>query len=493
MGKLSEKQLTVVTIAVAIVVTGVFTTLIYLDFQTIEEEKVRAAKADTNIRKAQVEIDKMREREQNVIIFREVVKRDAQVLPDEDEIGDFWRKIKEFKDLSGVQIDRIDGLDKSRSKKKKGKGGGQAITPLNIRLSLKGDMEQTLNFMNRFENFDRLVTINNVGMSVGRYSKKSKGGGDSVQHSVSLNLTTYVYNPRGGAVKQVEIKNYDQRVEDEEIKRGIQKFAKPKKEEYTLRPNLDRRDPLVSPRRSPDVVEEGKTLQQIYEEQKNLLDRLVLQFQFIEQDVEIERELLSNRDFIPHARMSQDLDKRILSLEDEISKVSQQKMISIDELNTEFEQEIVTPFRKLQSERVSKGPAVPLTVNLREVRNTLDAMRAAFDKAAYTKVLDTYQSYKIYREGREVDADASRIEEEIVEMARRATVVSDFESRQISISALIVGPTRSVALINGKSVAEGDPIEAGSKILLQEVRSDGCTFLYEGVEIARTTKRATGK
>ena len=47
--------------------------------------------------------------------------------------------------------------------------------------------------------------------------------------------------------------------------------------------------------------------------------------------------------------------------------------------------------------------------------------------------------------------------------------------------------------INGKSVAEGDPIEAGSKILLKEVRSDGCTFLYEGVEIARSTKKASGK
>jgi hypothetical protein len=71
--------------------------------------------------------------------------------------------------------------------------------------------------------------------------------------------------------------------------------------------------------------------------------------------------------------------------------------------------------------------------------------------------------------------------------------VSDFESRRISINAVIVGPTRSVALINGKSVAEGDPIEAGSKILLKEVRPDGCMFLYEGVEIARSTKRGSGK
>jgi hypothetical protein len=120
-------------------------------------------------------------------------------------------------------------------------------------------------------------------------------------------------------------------------------------------------------------------------------------------------------------------------------------------------------------------------------------MRSAFDSGEYAKVLDTYQAYRIYREGRELAADARRMEEEISELARRANVVSDFESRKISISALIVGKHRSVALINGKSVAEGDPIEAGSKILLKEVRSDGCTFLYEGVEIRRSTRKASAQ
>jgi Tfp pilus assembly protein PilO len=488
-GKLSEKQLTIVTIGVAIVLTGVFATLIYMDFQTIDEEKARIETADGNIRKAQTEIDRMREREKNVIIYREIVERDAKVLPDAEEINEFWRRIKEFKETSGVQIDRIDGLDNTRAGKHK---GGQAITPLQIRLNVKADMGQLLKFLNLFENFERLVSITDLSIRANENAAK-KGPDDRVRHDVTLSLTTYVYNPRGGSVKQVEIPNYERRKMDEEIQRGIRKNKNPNKETYQLKPSLERRDPLVNPRKPPETLGEGgKTLQQVYEEQKNLLDRLVLQYQFIEQNVEIERRLTQSSSWVKCVRITKQLDEQIKSLELEITKVRQQRLITIEELLEEFEAQVVAPFRKLQSVRVTRSD-IPVRVSLREVRDCLESMRASFDKADYGKVLDAYQAYKIYREGRELAAEARRMEEEIIEIARRATVVSDFESRDVKISALIVGKARAVALINGKSVAEGDPIEAGSKIILKEVRSDGCTFLYEGVLIRRSTRKASAQ
>lgn len=486
MGKLSEKQLTIVTIVVAVVLTGVFGTLIYMDFQTIDEEKAKIQTADANTQKAQREIDKMREREQNVIIFREVVNRDAAVLPDDEDINNFWRQIKDFKERSGVQIDRIEGLDQRR----RSKGApAQAITPVSIRLKVRADMAQLLKFINCFETFERLVSINDLSITAGKATEA--GDEKSIRHNVTMTLSTFVYNPRGGSVKQVEIQNYDKRVKDEEIRRGIRKFANPEKETYLLKPNLERRDPFVSPRRPPETHED-KTLQEVYEEQKNLLDRLALQLEFIQADVDIEADLLNRKQYMTHARVKKHNDERIKSLELEVTKVHQQRLITIEEVLSEFETEVVTPFRAIQAQRDTPAD-VPVRVTLREVRECLEMMRSAFDESAYAKVLDKYQAYKIYREGRELANDARHLEEEIVELARRATVVSDFESREISISALIVGKARSVALINNKSVAEGDPIEAGSKILLQEVRSDGCTFLYEGVEIRRSTRKASAK
>ena len=111
----------------------------------------------------------------------------------EEQIAQFWREIKKFKEISNVQIERIDGLDNSR-KKKKGNSRGQAITPLNIRLSLKADMAQSLKFMNLFENFERLVTINSVSMTVARTGVDESVDDKAVRHNVDELIAAFRNN-----------------------------------------------------------------------------------------------------------------------------------------------------------------------------------------------------------------------------------------------------------------------------------------------------------
>jgi Tfp pilus assembly protein PilO len=488
-GKLSEKQLLIATIVVAVVVTGAFGALMYMDFQSIDEEKAKIATTDSNLAKAEVEIERTRDREKDVIIYREILTTEAEILPDEEEINEFWRTITDFKESSGVQIDRIEGLDQARRSKSKNKGPGQAITPIQIQLKVVASFHQLLNFLNKFENYKRLVTITDLSISAGDPSK-SPGDASGIRHDVTMKLTTYIYNPRGGSVKQVDIPGYDKRKKEDEIERGIRKMKNPNKEDYVLKPGMDRRDPLVSPRK-PRVEEVDPDVdpQVLWESQNNLLDKLLLNLQFIQQDWEIEKQLMaSNPDGEDwrYARVRQELDVRIADLDLEIKDVRKGRRITFDDIQEQFESQVVAPFRKLQAARPSEPVKVP--VSQRQVRQCLESMRSHYEKTEYKKVLDAYASYKAYREGRELPADARRMDEEIIEIARRATVVSDFESRSIVIGALIVDGDRSVALINGKSVTVGDPIEAGSKILLCEVRPDGCTFLYEDVRIPRSIR-----
>jgi Tfp pilus assembly protein PilO len=482
----------IVTIVVAVLVTGAFAALIYMDSQSIDEEKAKIEATDRNLAKAEVEIERMRDRERDVIIYREILETEAEILPDQEEINEFWRTITEFKESSGVQIDRIEGLDQARSSRSK-KGPGQAITPIQIQLKVVASFHQLLNFLNKFENYKRLVSITDLTIAAGDPTK-SPGDPSGIRHNVTMKLTTYIYNPRGGSVKQVEIPYYDRRLEQDEIKRGIRKMENPNKEVYLLKPGLDRRDPLVSPRKPPvDDIDPDVDPQVLWENQNNLLERLLLSLQFIQQDWEIEKQLMASdpdETGIRYVRVRKELDVRIADLELEIKDVKKSRKITFDDLKDQFESQVVAPFTKLLAARPAEPVKVP--VSQRQVRECLESMRSQYEKREYKKVLDAYTSYKAYREGRELPADARRMDEEIIEIARRATVVSDFESRTIVIGALIVDGDRSVALINGKSVSVGDPIEAGSKILLCEVRSDGCTFLYEDVRIPRSIRQGKG-
>ena len=73
MGRFTEKQLTIMTIVVAVIITGLFAALIYRDLRSIEEEDEKMTMTTMNIRSAEAEIQKFPQRETDVIVFREIV------------------------------------------------------------------------------------------------------------------------------------------------------------------------------------------------------------------------------------------------------------------------------------------------------------------------------------------------------------------------------------------------------------------------------------
>ena len=79
MGRFTEKQLTIMTIVVAIVITGLFAGLIYKDLQKIDEEEAKIQSRSAQITAAEAEIQRMPARETDVIVFREIVQRDAAI------------------------------------------------------------------------------------------------------------------------------------------------------------------------------------------------------------------------------------------------------------------------------------------------------------------------------------------------------------------------------------------------------------------------------
>ena len=73
MGRFTEKQLTIMTIVVSVVIAGLFAFLIYQDLQTVDQEKQEVENLTAQIRQADQEAAKMPGREADVIVYREIV------------------------------------------------------------------------------------------------------------------------------------------------------------------------------------------------------------------------------------------------------------------------------------------------------------------------------------------------------------------------------------------------------------------------------------
>ena len=76
------RSLTILTIVVALVITGLFGYLIRRDLGAMDEEEEKIVATQGRIRTADIQIQRMPGREMDVIVNREVVKRDSAILPE---------------------------------------------------------------------------------------------------------------------------------------------------------------------------------------------------------------------------------------------------------------------------------------------------------------------------------------------------------------------------------------------------------------------------
>lgn len=481
MGRFTEKQLTIMTIVVSVVVSGLFGVLIYLDLGKIDEEESNIETLKSQIAAAEAEKARIPKRENDVIIYREIVKRDSAVLPDESEINKFINVIGDFQRVSGVQVTQVQGLGAGRPK-----GSKEAIIKIPLKLKLRGSTDQFLKFINLFENYERFVSV--TGFTIGAGKSVDENG--VVQHDISLNLETYQYDPKGGTAPRVEILDYERRKQDLAVQKEIRSIKAASIEKYTMKPRISRRDPLVDPREAetaPDA--DGKDPVQEFTEQKALLDKLVLDMSLLQDDVRFEEKLKANDEFMRLAMVGQAIDQRIAQLDYEINRVLSEKRITIAELRDRFAAEVVQPFEQVKERR--KGTeAVPILVERKTVFETLQKMREEFEGGNYRDVLQIYEGFVRSLEGRKLDPSAEPLRREMEVQVQQAQVISKFDSEPLHIDGVIIDAKRtSYAIINELIVAEGDFVDGDRKIRIREIRPDSILFEFEGVVIPKQIRK----
>ncbi|MEN8150065.1 MAG: type 4a pilus biogenesis protein PilO [Planctomycetota bacterium] len=489
MGRFTEKQLTIMTIVVAVVIAGLFAYLIYEDLRKIEEEKANIETLTDQIRVADAEIAKKKARETDVIVYREVVERDSKILPDQSEINDFINVIGDFEKYSGVVVTQVQGL-KERATARRGakeKKSAEAILKIPLKLKLRGTMDQYLKFINLFENHERFVRISGFQISASRLGS----GNGSPQHDIGLELETYQYDPKGGEVKRVAIPNYERRKQEIAIQKRIRAEKPAHIEKYQMKPRISRRDPFVDPREAesdPDDVN-GEP-ENDAAAQRAILDELILEIGMLADDVRMEKKLKEAHDYMRLAAVARAIDQRMSMLDFRVAEVIANREITIPELKEEFNEKVVSRYEAIKEERKASAEREEVLVERKQVWETLQKMKTRFGKGQYQEALQIYQGFDRLTQGRHFSPDAEPLKEQMDTLAQQAQVIVKFESEPMKIGGVIIDPKRaSFAIINDQVLSEGDFVDEEGRIKIVSIKQDEIVFEYQGVTIPKRLNR----
>jgi Tfp pilus assembly protein PilO len=476
MNRLSEKQLLIVTVAITVLLTGGLGFLIWSDLQKVEEEEKKIADLRTQIEAAQAEIDQIESREYRVIANREISEKEVAFLPSQTEIENFWDVLERFAEESGVRISGISSKGQSR-RSKKVKSTIQSVPQI---MSLTATTEEFLHFLNLLENYDRLISV--VEYRLSRGGRTDEDG--KIRHSVEMSMTTFTYS-KNVANTIVSITNYDKKREHPDVKGWLGRIKIEERETYTLRTSVGRRDPFVNVRRKRDDV--AGVGEQDLPAQEALLETVVEEVRSLQEGIEIETHLRKIGDLFRLTQQMKENREAFARLKRRIDEIRRDGLVTAKSLLNRFKAEVIEPFSRLE-EDIDNGVESSPALTQAQVKEYFDRVTKFFEEREWKKVQDEVRAFAaLSRDGKHVTDDARVLALEVLAFEHRTKVIQEFEKRDIKISTILFSPNgMSVAIVNGKTLGEGDALDAEGQVLVQAIGENYVVFETEGVEIKKS-------
>lgn len=502
MSKLNERQLLVSTILVPALAIAGIGWLTWTDIQKIyaaevsDEHPENAEITDPELwgehRKCyeiQKEMDQLRgeadliaKREQDVIVYREIVQRDSQILPDKDLVTQFVTTIDDFARQSGVAVTDVSDLNLVGTQ-------GQAISRVPIRMALSGSFDQFLKFLNLFETMPRIVNTRTFAIQAG--ARVGDDPNAPASHAITLELETYVYTAQAGLSKPVEIANYERRKDDPVIQKLVRQQKAAKVESYHLRPRISRRDPMVDPRRSAVGPEGAGLAPEKYEELKRLVDRLKNDVTLLQEDLRLRDQYLQEKKYIQYVQIKAQIEDKVRSLELQI-KDADPKMV-VPELREMFGEEVAVPFQNAAGASAQGDAVNDIRVLMRQhVAEFVEKAKIAIDECAYERAVQVAKDFEglVTKPNTKIAEDAQPLVTELHELARNASVRIEFDNLNIKVTGVIRRPEGSIVIINGKTRRVGDYVDdKNGRCKLVAIKDDVLVFDLDAYEIERSLEK----
>jgi hypothetical protein len=246
-----------------------------------------------------------------------------------------------------------------------------------------------------------------------------------------------------------------------------------------LKPRINRRDPLIDPRR-PGGADAPTGDPADMQKQRDLVERLKFDVEMLKEDVRQLAQFVQDKKYVAFSGLKPIVDEKCAKLDGEITQAS--PTITAQELREAFRDDVETPFEGIKSQLKVAG-GLPLILTKKDALQFLDTMKTAMEARDYEKVGKTFGSFETVSKGQEVAEDAADVVAEMKSLAKEATVMTEFLALRIKATGLILREPGSLVILNGKPRKVGDFVDAGNRCRLKEIHQDRLVFELDGLEI----------
>ena len=472
---LGENKYLLMGIGGAVLLTAGALFLTFRAYQRAEEGKQQTARIRQQIVEARDKKRKIPGLEQDVIILRSNVEEYVKILPEEKHIHNFINTINRFEQESGITMTKLDAPGVRRTGKKK---SDHAFDRIVYKTKIAGTLKQMLNFINKFENYERFVAIEDFQF---RPEKRDEGEGvKEVNLMGTLQLETYVYNVGGSGRKPVKIENIDEKREALREQIIAQRNAV-EVHRYRLDPMVvdSRRDIFKDPRHTVVLAQKGRTPP---------ADRFQKQKRFVAwckaELKEVQEMLIAEENeplIIRQMEIKKQIDERVSNLNSQLLAARTDRTITAGPLQMEVEREVIEPLEKIIKER---RITVKTGLSAGDFKIILGKMESFFKKGDLAQVVSQFENVagQIGTSNTE-DPEIKQLVQEIYELKNQAMVITEFSKRPIKINGIISLKGNPVAIINGSVFERGQMLDEDVKI--HDIRPEEVEFVFREVRIIR--------
>lgn len=465
-----------------VLLSGLFGWLGYKDFQARTEALEQVSQKRAELDRADAQIREIPKLEEKVIVLRETVNEYVRILPDDKEINLFVDQLTQFAARTDVRVKKLDDEDVRARTGRNKKGATAAFDRVVYKVSLEGNCEQLLSFIDLFENHERFVKIGTFKID---HRDHDEPGVDpmTVPHNIDLELETYVYNPKVKSKENVVIPQEAQKLERLKSSGivGAESVPDLVLASYHHEPGSGRRDLFYDPR-----LVGAQKLRETEEEraaQKLALEEFVGRLSRLAAELAAEPKI---EDTVRKLQAREKSDKDLLALGADITKAKSEHVFTIEDVRQLFERQVEEPFQKLVAGRDLMAGAEP--VPGQQIEDQVAKMRTAMDDDRFEAVV-TLHDELTRMVARVQGADIRAFVKEADAMHRTAKAHLDFNARPISYGGAVCfgdDPAHAVVIINGRSYGPGESVD--QDLVVRSISTASITFEFRGVVLTQPMK-----
>jgi len=253
---------------------------------------------------------------------------------------------------------------------------------------------------------------------------------------------------------------YDKRKDDPVIQKLVRQQKAARVDKYQLKPRINRRDPLIDPRR-PGGADAAAGDPADVQKQRDLVDQLKFEMEVLKEDVRQEQAFVQEHKYVALASIKPMIDEKCAKLDTEITQA--EGVVTVPELREALHDDVIVAFEQIKGQRKFNS-SLPVVVSRKQTLEFLEGMKASMETHEYEKVTKALAEFEKLMKGQVIAEDAGEVVDEMHALAKEAQVMTEFLGLHLAVTGLINKRDGSIVLINNKARKVGDFVDqAGSK------------------------------